>query len=91
LEKKVIGEPIHPRQVWVPPRTTHNQTLCNIRRTDTHAFGGIKHADKDNDNDHRAEIVTTQLEQYATALRVLSRYPEAMNDFRLAIGGGAIQ
>jgi hypothetical protein len=37
------------------------------------------------DND-KADLITAKLEQHAVALQVLSKYPEAMKDYRLAIG-----
>jgi hypothetical protein len=37
------------------------------------------------DND-KADLITIKLEQHAVALQVLSKYPEAMKDYRLAIG-----
>jgi hypothetical protein len=37
------------------------------------------------DND-KADLITAKLEQHAIALKVLSKYPDAMNDYRIAIG-----
>jgi hypothetical protein len=37
------------------------------------------------DND-KADLITTKLEQHAIALQVLSKYPDAMNDYRIAVG-----
>jgi hypothetical protein len=40
------------------------------------------------DND-KADLITRKLEQHAVALKVLSKYPEAMKDFLIAIAPGA--
>ena len=37
------------------------------------------------DND-KADLITKKLEQFAIALRVLAKYPDAMNDYRIAVG-----
>jgi hypothetical protein len=34
----------------------------------------------------KADLITKKLEQHAIALQVLSKYPDAMNDYRIAIG-----
>jgi hypothetical protein len=36
----------------------------------------------------KEDVLTIQLQQYAEALRVLSKYPDAMKEFCLAVGGG---
>jgi hypothetical protein len=37
------------------------------------------------DND-KGDLITTKLEQHAIALKVLSKYPDAMNEFLRAVG-----
>jgi hypothetical protein len=37
-------------------------------------------------DNEKADLITTKLEQHAIALKVLSKYPDAMRDFLLAVG-----
>jgi hypothetical protein len=54
-----------------------------------HAFGGIDAGNTRSSND-KEDVITTQLQQFAIALRVLSKYPAALKDFCLAVNNGAI-
>ena len=39
----------------------------------------------------KADLITTKLEQHAIALTVLSKYPDAMNDYRIAVGAKKVK